>query len=396
MEPLGLRHPRTLLPTRTFFVELDVLRGMAAILMIVNHAGGALLSPVDASSSASGFAVSLGSFAPVLFFFATGLGIGIGAGAGRRSGIGSATWKASLLIVADQFFFWAGGKPYGLDFFGFIGLATIVVTLIARGRRPVATTMLSIGLLVGARYAVGPHLPAQFSGNLFVEWLVGVRAIDRVSYPASPWLVYPLLGFLAGRVHRPATGDAWAPRSGRWRGALSATGALFAFALLLSLLNSVFFRWGTVSFAYFVLSLAVLGACVLLSIYLTRAHPLIADRMSLRGVASFAVIPIHYALLHLLTVVVGRALPVGPWGFIALAVLVTLASIVLATLFAAALPLGAVPGGLLPSLLMAVLIAASLTVVASQRQPTIVPFSLLAGQLLVAAMLGLRSPRRRG
>ena len=63
--------------SRVFVPELDVLRGIAAVLMILNHAGFRLLSGVDASSSISGAAVFLGGFAPVVFFFATGFGIAL-------------------------------------------------------------------------------------------------------------------------------------------------------------------------------------------------------------------------------------------------------------------------------------------------------------------------------
>ena len=116
----------THLASRKFAPELDVLRGMAAVLMIVNHAGYRLLSPQDALNSWVSPGVFLGSFAPAVFFFATGFGIGLSRSVlpARLDWTGLA-WKAALLTVADQFFYWSKGVRLGLDFFSFIAIATV-------------------------------------------------------------------------------------------------------------------------------------------------------------------------------------------------------------------------------------------------------------------------------
>ncbi len=54
--------------------ELDILRGLAAILMIINHVGYKTLAPNLTEGGLSGTLVFIGSFAPVLFFFVTGVG----------------------------------------------------------------------------------------------------------------------------------------------------------------------------------------------------------------------------------------------------------------------------------------------------------------------------------
>ena len=125
---------------RAFLPELDTLRGPAAALMIANHAGVRVLAPAHASAGRSGALVFLGSFAPVVFFFATGFGIAVSSRRAERAGAAwwSVLWKAALLVVADQFFFWRAGHAFGLDFFGFIALATVLVMAIAGLRRAVS------------------------------------------------------------------------------------------------------------------------------------------------------------------------------------------------------------------------------------------------------------------
>ena len=98
--------------SRPVWVELDVMRGLAAVLMILNHAGFAWLSARDATESAAGFVVFAGSFAPVLFFFVTGAGAGFSdAKRGRSADFKLLLPKLAMLVVADQFFAWTRGRP---------------------------------------------------------------------------------------------------------------------------------------------------------------------------------------------------------------------------------------------------------------------------------------------
>ena len=49
--------------------QLDLLRGMAIVLMIVNHSGVRLLDPAEQQQGLLGALLFLGSFAPVVVFF---------------------------------------------------------------------------------------------------------------------------------------------------------------------------------------------------------------------------------------------------------------------------------------------------------------------------------------
>ena len=290
---------------RSAMPELDTFRGVAAILMVINHAGFKLLEPDDALSGLSGGFVFGGGFAPVLFFFATGFGAALGAG--RRGGGTSAMWlsvatKAALLLLADQFLFWRSGISWGLDFFGFIALCSVASALVATRKRPL---LWAAGLAVGVvalRYVLAPPFKATLPSSGVVAWFVGISAQPDISYPAAPWLAYPALGYCLGHLYQrwvikadPA-GDAWRRRVAF---GLAAGVAVAGLAAALDMQGVSFHRWGSVAAGFFVLSLAVLLVATALSLWLTKVFPRLAAAVALRGVASFAVVPVHYILLEL-------------------------------------------------------------------------------------------------
>ena len=388
---------------RVFAAELDVLRGVAAILMIVNHAGFRLLSPQDAISSGAGTAVFIGSFAPVLFFFATGFGIGLaGQGNSRPALLFSLLWKALVLVLADQFFFWRAGFGWGVDFFSFIALSMLVVSAVARLRRPgLAAAALAVTLL-GLRYGLGPPLREHIHGNAFAGWLLGTQALDNVAYPLSPWMVYPLLGFVLGRRYQPA-GPTVTPHRQPWfKWGAMLTPVLLAAAWAMASSRSGFFRWGTVNAPYFVLSLAVLGAACLLCASLTGFSGAGGRWLALRGVASFAVIPVHYAVLDLYSST--AHVPIAEWPYAALTLGIVVCSFVVSGAIAKALAaplLARHRRGVVGAALTLILMAAGATIAASNRASLSVAMCVLIGQLAAACLLGLRpqaseaSTRRR-
>ena len=357
--------------------------------MIVNHAGYRLLSPADADTGWTGLAVFLGSFAPVVFFFATGFGIGLGVAAtGRAPPLLDTAWKAALLVVADQVAYWAAGEFYGLNFFSFIGIAMLTVSLVARAPRSTALALAITVALLLVRYGLGPLVRDDAGNGALVDWVVGVRGVPALAYPLTPWMVYPLVGFvLALRYAGP---------SRRWLLGSAAVGVLAGgAAVALVALHSALFRWGTVSASFFVLSLGVLAVAGLASMLLARGAPQAAATLSLRGVASFAVIPLHYALLDacgLLT------LPLRPWAFVPVVAGIAIASWIGASAIARAVAhpaVGAHRRRALVLLCLAVVVPAvpvalwTLGIVGLMAAAISV-FTLLA-QLAVAGLLGLRA-----
>jgi hypothetical protein len=64
--------------------------------------------------------------------------------------------------------------------------------------------------------------------------------------------------------------------------------------------HAVFFRWGTMNFAFFVLSIAV-GIVFFSAAWQIGARwQRMARFLSVRGIVSFAVVPIHYGLIEIL------------------------------------------------------------------------------------------------
>jgi hypothetical protein len=376
-------------PARPSIAELDLLRGLAIVLMIVNHAGMRLLDPAWRDSGPVGALVFLGSFAPVVFFFTTGFGTGVARRTPDRAALGSVLAKSGLLLLADQFMFWRTGAAWGLDFLGFIAIATALVTTVAMARRPGVVCGALIAVLLALRFGLGRVLGPDVPDA--VAWLTGTRAVHGVSYPLSPWMVYALLGFVAGR-HCPAAGDtvAWV-RARRSVG----VGTLLAFAAaaLLHAAHATFFRWGTMSVAFFVLSLAVLGCGVLAAWWLTAHAPRASRVLSLRGIASLAVVPIHYAWLEAVAATGVAPLPALAW----LAVVAAVAAASIATSAAFVRGVHAWLSAVVSSLRLVVpatLVAACAAVVWLFAGRPLAFAAFVAGQLGITALMALRNERR--
>jgi hypothetical protein len=276
--------------------QLDFLRGIAISMMIVNHVGTRVLDQDLQATGPLADLVSIGGFAPVVFFFTTGFGIGFAKRDINLASLLSTLLKAGLLVIADQFLFWRTATPWGLDFLGFIAISSVLVTSIAVSRKPIWLCVTIIVSVLAIRFGLGtwfrghPDLPG------FETWLVGARGIDRISYPFSPWIIYPLLGFIMGRSYRVLQGSHTSfPRP--WLYAATIGALIFSAALHQA--HAIFFRWGTMSFAYFVLSIGVLFLTLIIAWKVANHWPRAAQPLSLRGISSLAVVPIHYALIEL-------------------------------------------------------------------------------------------------
>lgn len=363
---------------------LDVFRGLAALLMVVNHVGFWTLSPTAAAQGVTGSLVFLGSFAPVLFFFAVGFGAGLSSGPGPLQ---ARLDKALLLLAADQLMFWAGGVAAGLDFFGFIALSMLVVWAVQRSAHPVGLALALIAAAFLARYAITGPLPAGLDNSLLARWLLG-RSVLHVSYPAAPWLVFPLLGFLLALGWRRLHGH---PGARVWAALAAAAGACLLVALAFALRGAPFFRWGVVSAGFFILAVGLALACALVAAGLQHRFPRAASLLALGGVASFAVVPLHHALIH------SGALPrglVSPAAFVMLATTCVVVAFAASRGFAAALrrfwprPPGAI--GLVLAALGTCVLAAAAYVLGARGAPNVGNLAAAAAQLGLVAFFAWR------
>jgi uncharacterized membrane protein len=289
-----------------YWPELDVLRGIAAVSMILNHLGYRILNPEQLSYGLTSHLVFMGSFAPVLFFFITGVGYGVQSKKPPKTNhLAIVLNKFAILILADSFMHWSTGRLLGLDFFGFIGIACIVLEMIKHSRRPIIYALIGLVTISGLRYGIGPHFSANESlgyGRGLLGWVLGTFSPEGISYPLSPWMVYPLLGYIVG-----CAATQYSELIKKWW--LSVSIYLFLLAIppltcgmILANKGAPFFRWGTVSLSYYIVSftaiLMTLSSAIL--ICKVRSFKVAANNLSLPGIASFAIVPIHYFLIYLL------------------------------------------------------------------------------------------------
>jgi hypothetical protein len=281
--------------------QLDLFRGLAALLMVVNHAAVAWLDRDPGVGVSAQWAEFLGSLAPMLFFTATGIGCGMRRGA-RAVSPATAIRKPAVLLVADALMWAQAGRFVGLDFLGFIGIAMLSLDLLHGRARSERLAWVVVAVVVAARFVLAPALVRVLPAELadVAAAALGQRGMPGFSYSIFPWLAYPMLGYLLGRrfERAEASGD----------GRLLVLGGLgIAATMALHAAGAGLFRWGSLSLAFFVFGIGAgalaWGVCGILVDRLPRS---VVDAASLRGIASLALVPIHYAI-------VAAALALG-WG----------------------------------------------------------------------------------
>jgi len=275
--------------------ELDLLRGFAAILMVLNHAGVAWFGGSEELPKT--FPIfDFGSNAPVMFFLATGIGTGLQwkPGASQADSHAFGLWKkVGILVLADQIMVWGHGHATGMDFLGFIALSMLCLEPLKRLASPlnVALAIFVLSPLIRFGCAVAfPDSPAWLS------YVSGRENLSGFSYPIFPWISYPFLGFIMGFLaqrHREALERRWVAVVCAGL-ALGLFFHLVGFALVAS--GREIHRWGSVSLAFFVFSFGVITCAAALSILLCRVAVLasVVRGISLRGISSLSVVPIHY------------------------------------------------------------------------------------------------------
>jgi uncharacterized membrane protein len=357
-------------------LQLDLFRGVAAIFMIVNHAGYQLLGAAAVGDDWPTWLVFVGSAAPALFFFATGVGSGLGAGRGEAWA--SAARKVVLLLLADALLNWSTGTALGFDFFGFAAVATATLFAVRRARHPVRIAAVLLVLVAAARFGLAPLARGWIEDDTLGAFVTGIAGVHHVSYPLGPWLAFPLLGFLVGRLWQqaPSSHEGWIVGG--------AGGLCLALSALLAAHGAPVFRWGSVSIAYFLCAIGIVAMAWLCADRVVTAAPALAPRASLRGPASLLIVPLHYAILGVL-----EALSAPPWdalawatGTIALVIVVFLTS---RTLVTTARRL-AVPGGLVQAGVAAAAIAVG-WVALRDWTPLARLEACSAGQVVVALLL---------
>lgn len=283
--------------------------------MIANHSVVAWHRTGSAFSELSEGLFFLGGFAPVFFFFATGFGGGLQSlrppgNAEHRYGL---MRKLVILVLADQFILWRwqsyenSTAAFGLDFLAFVALSTAVVEPLRSARRPTAIALWGAGAVLALRFVIGPWLVPDASEMPWFGVVTGRTAQAGIAYPPLPWLAYPLLGFALGR----AVGARRATLERHSVVVLAALGSCAASGIAASrwLADSGWDvnRYGIHSLAYLPLAIGALAFAGALSWTLGRASSTgysaavgLQRAVSIRGVASLAVVPLHLGIVFLL------------------------------------------------------------------------------------------------
>lgn len=296
-------------------------------MMILNHLGYKTIAPNLVDSSLAGSLLFISSFAPVLFFFVTGVGYGIQSSRKKKTSHWSVILnKFIILFLADLLMHWSEGRWLGLDFLGFIALSSLVMEFIRNSKSPLIYSLVGFVLISLMRYLLGPLI--QSLGNEpqawgILNWILGTKDTPGVSYPLSPWMAYPFAGYIIGVAAMRYRGFI---ETHRWRvvSGLLVIGGLPAIAgLILLQRGASFFRWGTVGIGFYVVSFAVILISLAGSLAI-RGEPKLKvgqDALSLRGIASLAVVPVHYFLIYLAIIAGGTGLNLFGYSLIAIAVL---------------------------------------------------------------------------
>ncbi len=282
--------------------ELDVLRGLAGVVMVLNHAAAHWTAGPDATGLAW-LLFTVGSYAPVLFFTATGLGYGIqaehkGPDGGHAFGFAR---KVAILLLADSLLWLSPVTWLGNDFLGFIALTMLVLEPLRRSRRGWWIAIVAALAIAGLRYVVIPRLfeaPLPGADISLTHWVLGFGSPPGFSYPPLPWLAYGLVGFSVGVLAQRFREVVAHRRARITTGLVIATGLGLAFVLWRLDRGSTLSRWGSVNGTFFVSGfVGVVGASALaLLLTLVPAAP---RWIGLRGTASLALVPVHFGVIEL-------------------------------------------------------------------------------------------------
>lgn len=278
--------------------EIDLLRGIAILMMVTNHFGYIFLSPVEQNSLFIAPLIFLGSFAPVVFYFVTGLGYGINYSKPIKRGYWfDVLFKALVLILVERATHLLDGKLVGMDFLSFIALILVILSIVRYYNFGFKTLLGIAAGLLGVRYFIGSVLLSEKEVSPVLAWLIGNTALKNFSYPITPWLVYPLLGYCLGKLIKQEK-LSFLKLITSYKTEIMLSGLLIIilfFSIVWLKDDFVLNRWGRMSLDYFILSALLLLLLVVLS-------PSLADKsysylISIEGLTSLIVVPVHYFLL---------------------------------------------------------------------------------------------------
>jgi hypothetical protein len=335
----------------------------------------------------------------VLFFFVTGVGYGIQSSQKKKANHWYVTFnKVIILWLADLLSYWSAGQWLGLDFLGFIAFSSLVLELLRNSKFPVAYAIAGLVSVSLMRYLLGSYIQALgYDTKIWsvVGWILGTSGTPGVSYPLSPWLAYPFLGYLVGVTTMQYRNFIEIRRSQIVSGLLILTAFPALTAIIMSRHGFSFFRWGTVAIGFYIASFAIIILSIAWSlvIYGNSRLKIYQNALSLRGIASLAVVPIHYCLIYLVNLGVGKSL--GLFSFCLIAIAVCTMSFLIARFvekLSQILHKVRQQRIVWSSLVVMFLLATSLTLIYSRESTSLVILTRTWGQIVLCLLLVIRLP----
>jgi len=320
--------------------EIDLLRGFAVIFMLVNHSVLSWTNYEDGNHALLSALFFVGSYAPAIFFFVTGVGYGVAHKVGKVASFSSVFFKVIILLIADVFLRGAlstSFPTFGLDFLGFIGLSMLVLYAL-RGRfYGVLLAIILLVVILFLRFAFPKFLNLygiDIGNSYYISVFTGQAGykISGFSYWLVPWLIYPLAGFLLGVLIEGR--KAYIESSKLIPLCLLVVGIFTSIVSAYLLSKGLpIFRWGSMSFNFFISSIACISLLLFLVCIFFRFEVFtrLISPISLRGVSSLAIVPIHYFFIHIYSYYNIDSMPSSLYLFVAplwIGLCITLANLV--------------------------------------------------------------------
>ena len=294
---------------------LDVLRGVAVLVMIEAHVIDSWTRAADRQSRAFGQSLILGGFGAPLFLFLAGVAVAMSAGSkARRLDAGSATravQKRGLQIFLLAFVFrlqslvLSQGPAWTLlkvDILNIMGLAIVAAATVWGAARTPARRLAAFALATAAFVWLAPAVRGNDALAALPDWLEGyLRPIPGLTnFTFFPWTAFVMAGAFVGVL----LDEARAPEADRRLNlSLLAGGLLLAFlayqASFLPPLDGRSRFW-TTSASFFFLRLGLMLAALGVA-YLWERRPSAGKRWSplqMLGRSSLFIYWIHVELVY--------------------------------------------------------------------------------------------------
>jgi uncharacterized membrane protein len=196
---------------------LDVMRGLAVLIMVEAHALDSWTRDVDRTSTAYGYAQILGGFGAPIFLFLAGVAVPMSAGSKLRKGLdrraaaravqrrGAEIFLLAFLFRLQAYLLSPGSHLYGLlkvDILNIMGPSIVAAALIWQVCRSPSARAFAFALTAAAISLVTPLVRGAQSIAALPDALEAyLRPVPNLAnFTIFPWMAFLFAGAVAGAV----------------------------------------------------------------------------------------------------------------------------------------------------------------------------------------------------